>query len=252
MLQEINFNDMNRICVLVIGKYGIGKTSLLYNIMGYEYNDDENIPYINRWRETANPSKDKAIVLSAESGLLSVRKMGLAGKIKGYMINTLEDFIDAYRMLNSSEEIKQEYNWVFIDSLTEIAYVIEKYMEEKYNDPSKTFKMWNAYYKKLIEAIKKFRDMDHYNVVFTCLSSIDKDEQNRRYVGPMMGGQKVKEVLPALFDEVFYMMSDDKGKRVLITQPYDRMPAKDRSGMLSPVEPPYLLEIKNKILVEEY
>jgi hypothetical protein len=93
--------------------------------------------------------------------------------------------------------------------------------------------------------------MPHYNIVFTCLPSTEKDETNRRYIAPSISGSGLKEKLTSYFDEVFYMTSQKNSEgneeRIFITQPIERYPAKDRSGVLETIEQPNLTVIKNKI-----
>jgi hypothetical protein len=100
--------------------------------------------------------------------------------------------------------------------------------------------------------VKGFRDLNDYSVVFTCLESIEKDQNNRRYPAPDVIGKGLKEKLPSLFDEVLYMTfhPDEEGTehRVFYTQPINDYPAKDRSGKLNTIERPNLLYIKRKIL----
>jgi len=230
MLKPITPESADRICCLVIGKPGIGKTSLIRTI----------------------PPEEKVCVLSAEAGLLCVRDLVKAGKVEGYEIGSLEDFKEAFQMLSTNQEMIDRYKWIFIDSLTEIAARCEEVMQEKYPDSSKAFRMWGDYTNTMIMLIKGFRDLQQYNVVFTCLETIDKDENNRRYTAPAVAGKGLKEKTPSFFDEVFYMQTlpDEQGeqRRVMFSQPYNEYPAKDRSGKLEPVEAPDLTKIKNKIL----
>ena len=112
--------------------------------------------------------------------------------------------------------------------------------------------MWGEYSDKVTALIKAYRDLSAFNVIFTCLDSIEKDDLNRRFVGPSISGGTLKERLASFFDEVFYMVSlpDSEGRerRAFITQPWERFPAKDRSGKLAVVEAPHLGQIKSKIL----
>jgi len=100
--------------------------------------------------------------------------------------------------------------------------------------------------------IKAFRDIKHFNVAFTALETIEKDEVNRRYPVPAISGAQVKDRLTSYFDEVFYMTTmkqeDGEERRVFVTQPYNGYPAKDRSGRLDLIEKPDLAYIRNKIL----
>jgi hypothetical protein len=244
MLKPISEQSVERICALVVGRYGLGKTSLIRTVLGQEYID-------GKW-EQVNETGERACVLSAESGLLAVRDLVKSGMVEGYEIASLAEFKEAYSLLAGTPEMKDRYSWVFIDSLTEISQRCDSVMREKYPDAAKTFKRWDDYSDTMIRTIKCFRDLADYNVVFTCLETIDKDESNRRFAAPDVVGKGLKEKLPSFFDEVFYMrlMTDDQGNehRVLYTQPVNEWPAKDRSGKLAMIEKPNLLELKNKIL----
>lgn len=243
-LKPITEQGVDRICALVIGKYGLGKTSLIRTVLGQEYRD-------GAWVQ-AYDTDEKACVLSAESGLLAVRDLVKAGLVEGYEISSLVDFKEAYSLLANTEEMKDRYSWVFIDSLTEISQRCDSVMREKYPDSAKTFKRWDDYSDTMIRTIKSFRDLTDYNVVFTCLETVEKDDVNRRYAAPDVVGRGLKEKLPSFFDLVLYMkvVQDESGEdhRVLYAQPINEYPAKDRSGKLNVVEKPNLLEIRAKVL----
>ena len=229
-LQPIKPDNANRFTALVIGSAGKGKTSLLRTI----------------------PEDEPVCVLSAESGLLCVRDLVESSRIQGFIISSFTDMQDAYMHLREEAE-KGTYRWVFIDSLTEISAVAVKQMEKEFPNPKDAIKMWGMYTTRMTDLIKGFRDLQPYNVVFTCLDTVDADELNRRFVGPNMAGKAVKEKLSSDFDEVFYLdifTKDETGesRRLLVTQPINQMPAKDRSGKLKTYESPDLGAIKTKIL----
>jgi GTPase SAR1 family protein len=244
-LTVISPQSVNRICCLIIGKYGMGKTSLLRTILGQQYID-------GAWQQVVEiPDGQKVCVLSAESGLLAVRDLIVAGLVEGYEIANIMEFKEAYQMLATNQAMKDRYRWVFIDSLTEISARCDEAMREKYPDKSKTFARWDDYYASVGGLVKGFRDLLAYSVAFTALETIEKDDSNRRFPAPDVIGRGLKEKLPSYFDEVFYMQveSDAEGDhRVLYTQPVREFPAKDRSGKLDIIEPANLLHIHNKIL----
>lgn len=245
-LKPISPESVERICALAIAKYGLGKTSLIRTALGQEFVEGQWI-----WK---HETTEKVCVLSAESGLLTVRDLVKSGHVEGYEIGSLQEFKEAYTLLSTTKEMKERYTWVFIDSLTEISQRCDSVMRDKYPDAAKTFRRWDDYSDTMIKTIKEFRDLRPYNVVFTCLETIDKDESNRRFAAPDVVGKGLKEKLPSFFDEVFYMktMQDEQGgeHRVFYTQPVNEYPAKDRSGKLATIESPNLLEIKRKILTD--
>lgn len=231
MLKPIGIQSVSRFTALVIGEAGIGKTSLIRTI----------------------PEGERACVLSAEAGLLCVQDMVIAGQIEGYEIGSFADLKEAYQML-LTPEFESRYQWVFIDSLTEVSGRCLESMKVKYVKSEDTFKMYGEYNDLMVSIIKGFRDMQKYSVVFSCLPSIEKDELNKRYVGAAIVGKQLQERLTSYFDEVLYLSQrseEGASYRCFLTQPMDRYPAKDRSGKLSPIEQPNLAAIKTKILGKE-
>jgi len=236
-LETLNIDSVNTVKILIVGPAGIGKTSTIRTIA-----DQEN--------------KGKVCVLSAESGLLAVRSFVKDKIIEGWEVKTYADLREAYGKLTTDEFYKNRYEWVFIDSLTEISSRVVEAMKNKYPAKNDSFNMWGDYNDTFTMMIKAFRDIKHLNVVFTCLETVEKDDLNRRYVAPAIAGTQAKERLASYFDEVFYMTSikqdDGSERRVFITQQYDRFPAKDRSGKLDLIEEPNLEYIRDKILNENH
>jgi hypothetical protein len=228
MLNRITAQSADRLIALVVGHAGIGKTSLLRTI----------------------PQDANVCVLSAEAGLLCVRDLVQSGRVQGFEIQDFASLAEAYTELQK-EESKKAFQWIFIDSLTEIASRCVEAMKAKYPDRKDSFPMWGEYADRMTALIKGFRDMTSYNVVFTCLDSVEKDDNNKRYIGPSISGSALKERLASYFDEVFYMIStpDQNGneRRIFVCQPWDRYPAKDRSGKLDTAETPDLSAISEKI-----
>ena len=161
-LKPITPETANRFCCLVVAPAGTGKTSLLRTIMGQEFNPDAR-----QWEQKEEPSQ-KVCTLSAEAGLLCVRDLVTAGLVQGYEIGSLLDFKEALSML-MQPDFKERYQWVFIDSLTEISSRCVEHMKQKHQGSKDAFKLWGEYNDTMTQIIKAFRDMTDYNVVFTCL-----------------------------------------------------------------------------------
>lgn len=249
-LQRITPQSADRICALLIGPAGIGKTSQIRCLLGQDYQGGQ-------WIQT-DMAPEKVLVLSAESGLLCVRDLITAGQIEGFEIRSLGEFQEALRFCLSPDFRQQGYQWVFIDSLTEIAARCAEDLQRKYPSKTDSFKMWGEYSQTMTDIIKAFRDLQGVNVVFSCLLAVDKDDAGRRFPVPDISGSGLKNRLTSYFDEVFIFerMSMNTGnpeapvmQEMLVFN--TKAPvglAKDRSGKLSETEYPNLLMVRNKIL----
>jgi hypothetical protein len=90
---------------------------------------------------------------------------------------------------------------------------------------------------------KTFRDMPHYNVIFSALVKKTTDADNMVKSAIDITGSFALQ-LPALFDEVFYLgvtaevdEATGRNKRVVLTQKTDKIEfPKDRSGRLARYE----------------
>jgi hypothetical protein len=230
MLKAIDPENLYRFTALIIGEAGIGKTSLIRTI----------------------PDNERVCCLSAESGLLAVRDLVASKKIEGFEIGSFADMREAYEMLASDQQMKNRYKWVFIDSLTEISSRCVEAMKAKYPNKADSFNLWGEYNDLMTILIKGFRDLQHYSVVFTCISVVEKDEINRRFYAPAVAGTQLQGRLTSFFDECLYMVTqkteDGTEYRAFVTQPWERYPGKDRSGKLELIEKPDLAYVKSKIL----
>lgn len=210
--------DENGIKVLVYGKGGIGKTTL----MG---------------------TAPSPIVLSCEGGLLSLKDQD----IPYIEIETVEDIYEAYEFLRGREGRK--YKTICLDSISEIAEVVLADWKKKTKDARQAY---GEMAEEMAKLVKKFRDLKRRNVVFSAkrMSKEDADTGLTQYV-PMMPGKNMVNFLPYQFDEVFYMTfhETDEGKkqRVIITETSFEHDAKDRSGALNNMERPNLTRIFKKI-----
>ena len=185
------------------------------------------------------------IILSAESGLLSLQKFTLP-----YItVNTYEDLNDAYLWVTGSNEAKQ-FGTICLDSVTEIAEVILTDLKRQHKDPRKAY---GEVQDQMIGLIRSFRDLTGKNVYFSAKEEGTKDGLTGAIkYGPMMPGNKLPAQVPYFFDEVFqlFVYKDDEGKdlRALRTARDAQFEAKDRSGKLDAWEPADLNHVFKKIV----
>lgn len=185
------------------------------------------------------------VILSAEAGLLSLRRF----QIPVIEIQTVEDLVQAHLWCQQSAEAGQ-FQTVYLDSITEIAEVVLANAKKLVKDPRQAY---GELIEKMLSTIKAFRDLQGKHVVMTAKMEPFKDTLNGTvtYMASMPGS-KLGPQLPYLFDEVFRLGIgvDTQGAkyRFLQTQPDLQYSAKDRSGVLDPVEPPDLNYVFNKIL----
>lgn len=237
-IQLKNSNDLARthgIKVLTYGKSGLGKTVLVAT--------------------APNP-----VLISAESGLLSLRKdnlIKLFGKdnptityeLPVIEITTLDDLIDAHKWAQTSKEAKQ-FDTLCLDSITEIAEKVLANAKAQVKDPRQAY---GELIEKMTLVIRDFRDLKGRNVYMSAKEEFGTDEATgvKSYV-PSMPGAKLSQQLPYFFDEVFHLgiakTLDKVEYRYLRTQPDLQYVAKDRSGTLEPIEQPNLTLIFEKIL----
>lgn len=210
--------EANGIKICVYGGAGVGKTSLIRTIPG------------------------KTLILSAESGLLSIADVD-ADVVE---VTSLEDVREAYTYLAKSEH---DYQWVALDSFSEICEVLLAEEKAKTKDPRQA-------YGQVIETgtalARAFRDLP-LGVYFSAKAERQKDESTGRISTVLsMPGAKLGNAIPYLFDEVFHLFAAaDKEtgvvERWLQTRGDGRAEAKDRSGKLDQYEPADLSHVVAKI-----
>lgn len=190
------------------------------------------------------------ILLSAESGLLSLKKVfkeypKLKKNIKVIKIKNFAQLQATREWLQGEDQLA---DWLMLDSISEIAEQILAAEKKLTKDPRQAY---GALTEKMLEEVRHFRDMPGYNVYMSCkqVREVDQDTEKTRFV-PMFPGQKVGPAIPYLFDEVFALRveEDEEGEsyRTLQTVLDTHYYAKDRSGELEEFEDPNLKKILEK------
>ena len=219
-------ND-GRIKALVFGGAGSGKTTLIATLPG------------------------RGIVISAEAGLLALRRLVEAGEVRGNVdvveVRTIADVREVY-VAAKAAVAAGELDWLAVDSVSEVAEAVLAAEKGNNKDPRKAY---GELQDQMIALVKSFRDLAT-DVYLICKSEQWKpDEEAPAVIRPMLPGSKLGNALPYLVDEVFYLSvhKDAEGNplRLLQTAAGTKVDAKDRSGKLDPLEPADLGAILAKI-----
>jgi len=210
--------ENNGIKIAVYGSAGAGKTSLIRTLPG------------------------KTLILSAESGLLSISDLDADVA----EVSSIDDVREAYKFLAAGDH---GYDWVALDSFSEICEVLLSEEKQKTKDPRQAY---GAVIETGTALARAFRDLP-IGVYFSAKAERVKDDATGRVSASIsMPGAKLGMALPYLFDEVFYLFSaTDKEsgelERWLQTSGDQRADAKDRSGRLDMYEAADLGAIVAKI-----
>lgn len=184
------------------------------------------------------------IIISAEAGLLALRDTD----IPVITVSTIAEVHEAYAYLSDSAE-GQQYDWVCLDSVSEIAEVVLTHEKRATKDPRKAY---GELADQMADLIRAFRDLPERNIYMTCKLERIKDETTGAVTyGPSFPGQRLSQNVGYWFDEAFVLRveKDENGipSRWLQTQSDLQYTAKDRSGCLDMFEEPNLAAIAAKI-----
>jgi phage nucleotide-binding protein len=184
------------------------------------------------------------LIISAESGLLSIADHD----IDTVSVSSIADVHEIYSFMTQSEDARK-YDWLILDSISEIAEVVLSTEKKLTKDPRKAY---GALQEQMTDLIRAFRDIP-INVYMSCKMERVKDEEAGTLLyAPAMPGAKLGQQVPYFFDEVFALRVEKDAEGVLQrwiqTQPDQQYTAKDRSGKLDMFELPNLAAIQSKIL----
>lgn len=189
------------------------------------------------------------IILSAESGLLSIK----GSNLDYIVITSMDDLKEAYSFIISEEGSK--YKSVAIDSVSEIAEVVLIDQKKKYNNDGR--KAYPGMADEVFSLIRAFRDLPSKHCYMTCKAAQEKNEMGTILYSPTIPGAKAALNIPYFYDFLFPMRiwkDEETGKimRMLQTQPDGVWDAKarDNCNVLSDWESPDLGAIIRKITEE--
>lgn len=234
--------------MLILGPYGIGKTSLLRTLDPQTtlFVDGENgdLAVLDVPNDTMRP------VTWPEYRHLAAFIGGPNPSFPGAATYGQEHYDAAVEMFRGADSL-DKYETIFVDSITKISRVALQWAQQQpdaFNDKGKP-DLRGAYGilgREMIGFISQVQHVRQKNVIFTCAMEQSKDDFGRMVWEPHLEGAKTGREMPGIVDEVISYSLIDFGDgdpvRAFVTQkdnPYG-LPAKDRSGKLDPVEPPDL------------
>lgn len=219
MIKKLNdINKNPKFFALIYGQSGIGKTYLAHGL-------------------------DSPLILDCESGLLTLTNIKDSNFNPDIIsIKTRKDLSEAFIYIKNN---KDKYNYIFIDSLTEISDILLKDATER---KSHGLQVYAELKTELTKLIKFFRNLST-TVIFTALETEDKDGDLIK-IKPSVSGS-MKSLLPQFFDFVFHMKfqenSEGKHVRVFDTEGSNQVVAKSRSNKLNSIEEADLKKIIDKL-----
>lgn len=218
-IQSAKSIELDSLTILLQGFSGAGKT----------------------FQATTHAPGSKILVASIEQGHFT-----LNGSEVDYVIIDGSSIEKLKKLKEFLEKIKDlDYDFYYIDSLTEVSQCMMEYVEQVYPDNKDAFLKFGMFKSEMIKIIKHFRDLKK-NVVFTVLLKDEKDNLQRRYFAPDVSGS-LKNSIAQYFDFVFTLQKNEDEERVFLTQPHDGNICKSRSNKLEMYEPASMEHIINKI-----
>jgi phage nucleotide-binding protein len=189
------------------------------------------------------PTLPNPLVISAESGLLSIKD----SDIPYIEVTDYQSLSEAYRFCAESAEAAP-FASIAIDSISEIAEVVLAHEKRISKDPRQAYGEMQV---QVLEIMRAFRDLRGKHIYFSAKCEKQQDEQGRILYSPSMPGQKLAQQIPYLVDEVFALRvekdADGNTQRALMCDSDGLWSAKDRSGKLDQWEAPDLGAIIAKI-----
>jgi hypothetical protein len=201
----------------------------------------------------------KPVIISAESGLLSLsrrnleRMFGVNNPAVTYdipvmQVTNIDQLTEAY-MFFVRDPNARYFATICLDSLTEIGEVVLANAKKGVKDPRQAY---GELTERIVWLIKAFRDMAGWNIYMSAKQEPMDTGHGVIKFGPSMPGKQLPVQIPYLFDEVFRLgigqTQQGQKYRFIQTEGDMQFTAKDRSGVLDAMEPPDLTHIINKLL----
>lgn len=147
----------------------------------------------------------KGFIISGESGLSSIKSSGIDylpfssfdgrhDPAKG-----VYSFKGICELMTTPEFKAMGYQWIMVDSLTELSDLAHAHVEAEHKGEKNGFKIWGDYASLMLGACKWVRDLP-YHVVVTALAKEESNDNGEVEYWPMVKGSAVQKQLPGIFD----------------------------------------------------
>ena len=233
--------------VLILGPYGIGKTSLLRTLDAGRtlFVDGEagDLAVQDVPADTIQPRTwPECRFLAAYIGGANPALPDHAAYSQAHYDAALGEF--------GSADLSK-YDTIFIDSITKVSRLALQWAQQQPDAHNAQGKpdLRGAYGllgREMLAWVTQLQHARGLNVVFTCAMEQVKDDFGRLVWEPHLEGSKTGRELPGIVDEVisYVLLPDEAGGnyRAFVTNKDNAfgLPAKDRSGRLDPIEEPHL------------
>lgn len=194
----------------------------------------------------------KGLILSGEAGLKSIEDVDIDYVPFTSWDGPVDEDNGTYSFRHIIKELSKPgylkangYNWIAIDSLTELSERLLEHLEKVHAGSTNGFVLWGDYQRMMLGALKWVRDLP-VHVYVTCLAKEETDANDVLQYWPLVKGNAVAKHVPALFDHVFCGVriteKNDKGtpkvRRYIVTDEVSGWhgKARDPRGRLKPFE----------------
>ncbi len=157
----------------------------------------------------------KGFVISGESGLKAIRDEGhdylpfSSWDGENDHSKKVYSYKGILRWVASEAFRERKYNWIMVDSFTELSDLVFNFAEKNSTLPENLtkdgkvndFLTWETYSSNMLGAAKWVRDLPMH-VIVTSLAKEGEDENGNICHWPMLKGKQIQRQLPGIFDNV--------------------------------------------------